>query len=317
MATHPGLPGHVHTVFRTRQDYEDSGLQPFQIDRVDLVGNTGTYLDSPFHRFADGADLAALPLAAVANVPIVLADIFYPDERAIDEELLARRTAERELTGTAVCCAPAATRTGGRPPTPQAHATRTCNLLGSAGLAAVAAAHAAWPSVALNAALLAIAATTWRRHPTTHMATRPTASAPTDSRPADQTRVRCPRREDRLVTQPIDLAAALSGVEEPWSPRTVATLNDYDLRVVKTHGEFTRHQHPETDEVFLVLAGSLTIRLDDGEVTLRPGQLYVVPRGVHHQPTSAAGAQVLLIEPSATVNTGDTPSALTAERRLA
>ena len=119
------------------------------------------------------------------------------------------------------------------------------------------------------------------------------------------------------MTEPVDLAAVLSMLQEPWSPRTVATLNDYDLRVVRTHGEFTRHSHPETDEVFLVLAGSLTIRLDDGEVTLGPGQLYVVPRGVHHQPVSTDGAEVLLIEPSTTVNTGDTPSELTADRRLA
>ena len=117
------------------------------------------------------------------------------------------------------------------------------------------------------------------------------------------------------MDQPVDLAAALARVEEPWSPRTVATLNDYDIRVVKTKGEFTRHSHPETDEVFLVLNGSLTICLDDGDVTLGPGQLYVVPRGVHHQPVSVDGAEVVLIEPSTTVNTGDTPSELTAERR--
>lgn len=119
------------------------------------------------------------------------------------------------------------------------------------------------------------------------------------------------------MTQPVDLASVLSTFREPWLPRTVATLNDYDLRVVRTHGEFTRHSHPETDEVFLVLSGSMTIRLDDGKVTLGPGQLYVVPRGVYHQPTSVDGAEVLLIEPSETVNTGDTPSELTADRRLA
>jgi len=95
----------------------------------------------------------------------------------------------------------------------------------------------------------------------------------------------------------------------------VAVLNDYDIRVVKTKGEFTRHSHPETDEVFLVLSGSLTIRLDDGEVTLGSGQLYVVPRGVQHQPVSSDGAEVVLIEPGETVNTGDTPNQLTAERR--
>jgi mannose-6-phosphate isomerase-like protein (cupin superfamily) len=121
--------------------------------------------------------------------------------------------------------------------------------------------------------------------------------------------------QDRAVTQPVDLAAVLSTFTEPWSPRTVATLNDYDVRVVRTLGEFTRHSHPETDEVFLVLSGSLTVRLDDGEVTLGPGQLYVVPRGVHHQPVSPDGAEVLLVEPRDTVNTGDNPGELTAVRR--
>jgi mannose-6-phosphate isomerase-like protein (cupin superfamily) len=117
------------------------------------------------------------------------------------------------------------------------------------------------------------------------------------------------------MDQPVDLAAALARFEEPWSPRTVATLNDYDVRVVKTKGEFTRHSHPETDEVFLVMNGSLTIRLDNGDINLGPGELYVVPRGLHHQPVSVDGAEVVLIEPSTTVNTGDTPSELTAERR--
>ena len=118
------------------------------------------------------------------------------------------------------------------------------------------------------------------------------------------------------MPEPVDLAAALEQISQPWQPRTVAVLNDYDLRVVKTKGEFTRHSHPETDEVFLVLSGSLTIRMDAGDVTLGPGQLYVVPKGTPHQPFSADGAEVLLVEPSATVNTGDTPSDLTAERRV-
>jgi mannose-6-phosphate isomerase-like protein (cupin superfamily) len=105
-------------------------------------------------------------------------------------------------------------------------------------------------------------------------------------------------------------------VTKPWSPRTVATVNDYDVRVVHTRGEFTRHSHPETDEFFLVLRGRLTIRMDDGDVELGPGQAFVVPRGVPHQPVSVDGAEVLLLEPSSTVNTGDTPSELTAERRV-
>ena len=114
----------------------------------------------------------------------------------------------------------------------------------------------------------------------------------------------------------VDLAAVLDTFDEPWSPRTVGTVNDYDVRVVRTHGEFTRHSHPETDEFFLVLYGELTIRTDAGDVRLGAGQMYVVPKGLQHQPVSPDGATVLLFEPSATVNTGDTPSELTAERRV-
>jgi mannose-6-phosphate isomerase-like protein (cupin superfamily) len=119
-----------------------------------------------------------------------------------------------------------------------------------------------------------------------------------------------------MTPEPVDLAAVLASVEGAWQPRTVATLNDYDVRVVHTLGDFARHAHPDTDELFLVLSGSLTIELGDAEVELGPGQLYVVPRGVPHRPRSNSGADVLLVEPSETVNTGDTPSNLTAERRV-
>jgi mannose-6-phosphate isomerase-like protein (cupin superfamily) len=100
----------------------------------------------------------------------------------------------------------------------------------------------------------------------------------------------------------------LASFDEPWTPRTVATVKDYDVRVVKANGQFTEHAHPETDEFFLVLSGHLTIKMDSGHIRLGPGQAYVVPRGVRHQPTSIDGAEVLLLEPSATVNTGDTPA---------
>jgi len=84
------------------------------------------------------------------------------------------------------------------------------------------------------------------------------------------------------MAEPIDLASALATFDEPWQPRTVAALNDYGVRVVKALGEFTWHTHPDTDEFFLVVSGSLTIRLQDDEVCLGPGQVYVVPRGVQH-----------------------------------
>jgi mannose-6-phosphate isomerase-like protein (cupin superfamily) len=116
---------------------------------------------------------------------------------------------------------------------------------------------------------------------------------------------------------PVNLDAALASFSEHWSPRTVAVVNDYDARVAKVQGKFTRHAHPDTDELFLVLSGRLTIRMDGGDVVLEPGDVYVVPRGRPHQPVAEEETAILLFEPSATVNTGDSPSALTAERRLA
>jgi len=98
LATHPGLPGPRHSVFRSREQYQQAGGMPFQIDRVDLVGNTGTYLDSPFHRFADGPDLAALPLQAVADLPVVLLDVRSRSDRGVTVDLLEQRTGGLTLT---------------------------------------------------------------------------------------------------------------------------------------------------------------------------------------------------------------------------
>jgi len=120
------------------------------------------------------------------------------------------------------------------------------------------------------------------------------------------------------VDGPVNLAEALATFDEVFRPRTVATLNDYKVMVVKVRGEFVWHAHPETDDFFLVLDGQLTIELRDRDVVLGRGDLFVVPRGVEHRPRSADGAELLLIEPQGTVNTGDAePSALTApEQRL-
>jgi mannose-6-phosphate isomerase-like protein (cupin superfamily) len=116
--------------------------------------------------------------------------------------------------------------------------------------------------------------------------------------------------------EPHNIDAVLATVSEHWSPRTIAVVNDYDVRVVKVQGEFTRHRHTGTDEFFLVLSGRLTIRMDAGEVVLNRGDTYVVARGVVHQPYAEVETTLLLFEPSETVNTGDTPSELTATRTV-
>ena len=119
-----------------------------------------------------------------------------------------------------------------------------------------------------------------------------------------------------MAFKQVNVPAVLSGITEHWSPRTIATVNDYDARVVKVQGEFTRHSHPETDEFFLVLSGALTIEMAEGDVRLEAGDAYVVPRGHFHRPRADTETTLLLFEPSETVNTGDTASPLTAERRL-
>jgi mannose-6-phosphate isomerase-like protein (cupin superfamily) len=113
----------------------------------------------------------------------------------------------------------------------------------------------------------------------------------------------------------IDLSEKLSTFAEHWSPRTVTQFNDCDVMVVKVKGEFVWHKHDDTDDFFLVLNGVLDIQLRDRTITLRPGQMYVVPKGVEHCPVAREEVHLLLIEPTGTPNTGDAATA--APRRTA
>ncbi|MFD4988890.1 cupin domain-containing protein [Streptomyces sp. NPDC058374] len=110
---------------------------------------------------------------------------------------------------------------------------------------------------------------------------------------------------------PLRLDEALAKVDALWSPRVVTTLNDYDVKVARLQGAYVWHAHQDTDELFLVVDGTLHIDLRDapdaGErtVTLGTGALFTVPRGVEHRPHTESGAQVVLLEPSGTLSTGD------------
>jgi mannose-6-phosphate isomerase-like protein (cupin superfamily) len=112
----------------------------------------------------------------------------------------------------------------------------------------------------------------------------------------------------------INLDAKLATFGELWQPRTVGRFNGNDLLLVKAKGEFVWHAHPDTDDVFLVLRGRLTIRLRDRDVTLGPGELFVVPRGTEHCPTAEEETHLLIIEPTGTPNTGNPMTA--APRRV-
>lgn len=107
----------------------------------------------------------------------------------------------------------------------------------------------------------------------------------------------------------IDLAAKLAGFTEHWAPRTVAQLNDYDVMVVKVKDEFVWHKHDDTDDFFLVLKGKVDIELRDRTVTLGPGEMFIVPKGVEHRPRASEEAHMLLIEPRGTPNTGNAATA--------
>jgi mannose-6-phosphate isomerase-like protein (cupin superfamily) len=102
-------------------------------------------------------------------------------------------------------------------------------------------------------------------------------------------------------------------IHDHWSPRVVAEMNDYQFKLLKIEGDFVWHSHAETDEAFIVMDGELRIDFRDGAVTLRPGEMFVVPKGVEHKPYAASEVRMMLIEPRGVVNTGDVGGELTAE----
>lgn len=104
------------------------------------------------------------------------------------------------------------------------------------------------------------------------------------------------------VVRPIDIAAALT---ETWSPRVIAELDDHYIKVAKLKGTLCWHAHENEDELFQVLAGRLRIELRDGTVELGPGEVFVVPRGVEHNPVADEECLVMLIERKSTRHTGE------------
>ncbi|MEL6519470.1 MAG: cupin domain-containing protein [Pseudomonadota bacterium] len=107
----------------------------------------------------------------------------------------------------------------------------------------------------------------------------------------------------------VNLAEKLALFDEHWSPRVVADYNGNDIMVVKFQGEFPFHDHPDTDDFFLVIEGEVLLDVEDVTHVLGPGELFVVPKGVRHRPRAVEEAKVLLIEPAGTPNTGDAATA--------
>jgi len=112
---------------------------------------------------------------------------------------------------------------------------------------------------------------------------------------------------------PINLLDKFNLFSERWTPKIIAQLNNYHFKLVKLQGEFTWHNHTDTDEVFIVVEGSMEILFRDGKVTLSSGEMFVVPKGVEHKPRAANECKLMLVEPAGTINTGNAGGELTAK----
>src|SRR5690242_1317103 len=103
----------------------------------------------------------------------------------------------------------------------------------------------------------------------------------------------------------VNLTQKFGLFQDLWSPKVVGELDDYHVKLVKVKGEFVWHRHEAEDEMFLVVKGQLRIQLRDGEITLNPGEMTIIPHGVEHMPVAAEETHVLLLERKATLNTGN------------
>ncbi|WP_196140405.1 cupin domain-containing protein [Aliikangiella sp. G2MR2-5] len=111
----------------------------------------------------------------------------------------------------------------------------------------------------------------------------------------------------------INFKDKFSKFSEHWTPKVIAEMNDYQFKLVKVEGEFVWHDHPDTDEVFIVIEGELIIEFRDGQVTIKAGEMYVVPKGKEHKPVANQECEILIVEPKGVVNTGDSGGDLTAQ----
>ena len=110
----------------------------------------------------------------------------------------------------------------------------------------------------------------------------------------------------------INLKEKLSLFSDHWSPKVIAEMNDYQFKLVKIQGDFVWHHHDDTDEVFIVIEGTMKIEFENETIELNEGDMYVVPKGVKHKPSAENECKVMLVEPRGVVNTGNTEGDLTA-----
>ncbi|WP_319416016.1 cupin domain-containing protein [Marispirochaeta aestuarii] len=112
----------------------------------------------------------------------------------------------------------------------------------------------------------------------------------------------------------INLQQKFSLFTEQWDPRIIAQVNEYQVKIARIEGDFPMHRHEETDELFLVVQGTIRMDFEDRQVPLGEGDLIVVPRGVLHRPHADSEARIMMFEPAGTLNTGDVRDEHTKEK---
>ena len=140
--------------------------------------------------------------------------------------------------------------------------------------------------------------------------------SPIKKRPAELRRYLETIWRNKMEFKPINFQEKLAKFSDHWSPKIIAQINDYHFKLVKFQGDFIWHSHDDTDEVFIVLDGQMSIEFRDGKVELKKGELFVVPKGVEHKPYAEKQCEIMLVEPAGTINTGDTDGDLTAEDNI-
>ena len=116
--------------------------------------------------------------------------------------------------------------------------------------------------------------------------------------------------------KPINLQEKLAKFSDHWSPKIIAQMNDYHFKLVKFKGDFVWHSHDDTDEVFIVLDGEMSIDFRDGKIDLKAGEMLVVPKGFEHKPLAESECMIMLVEPAGTVNTGNTGGEMTSDNNI-
>jgi mannose-6-phosphate isomerase-like protein (cupin superfamily) len=118
------------------------------------------------------------------------------------------------------------------------------------------------------------------------------------------------------VHEAINIGKKFELFSELWSPKIIAQMNDYHFKLARLKGDFVWHDHPDTDEVFLVIKGKMRIHFRDGSVELCSGEMFAVPRGIEHMPSATNECLIMIIEPDGVVNTGNAGGNLTAENNV-